>query len=104
MRVSSGWSVARAAPTGFCGRSMPVTSSATDRKGVDDGHAPAQIPHPAHRSARTLAWNGCGRPSVRATISTALYGQSTKQRRQPLQFASWTTAAARRGSRAARDR
>ena len=38
-----------------CGMSMPVTSSAALRNGVDDGQAPAQMPQPAHRSASTCA-------------------------------------------------
>ena len=46
--------------------SMPVTSCAALRNGVDDGQAPAQMPQPTHRSASTTAserptrWLGCG--------------------------------------------
>ena len=52
----------RSAPMGACGMSMPVTSSATLRKGVDDGQAPTQMPQLAHRSASTAPSGGrCGR-------------------------------------------
>ena len=45
----------RKAPIGELGKSMPVTSSAALRNGVDDGQAPAQMPQLVHRSASTWA-------------------------------------------------
>src|SRR5512141_436743 len=78
-------------PIGADGMSMPVTRSAMLRKGDEDGQAPTQMPQPAHRSASTCAsWRtpriGCG------TMVTAAYGQSSKQRPQPLQLTGSTTA------------
>ena len=105
MRASSRSSVARAAPIGVCGRSMPVTSSATDRNGVDDGQAPAQMPQPAHRSASTLGLERhAGVPSVRGTHRRP---RRTGSRRSSARSrCSWRARRRRRrgrGSRAARD-
>ena len=86
------------------GMSMPVTSASSRRNGVDEGQAPVQMPQPAQRFGSTCAWRGCGRASVRATIVTASYGQSAKQRAQPLQLARFTRAAGARGTRVAQGR
>ena len=84
--ASAASSRVRSAAIGACGMSMPVTRSATERNGVDDGHAPAQMPQPAHRAGSTTACRSAGLPSVRGCIVTAAYGQSAKQRPQPLQL------------------
>ncbi|HRO61915.1 MAG TPA: hypothetical protein PK177_22615, partial [Burkholderiaceae bacterium] len=67
------------------------------RKGFADGQAPAQMPQAAQRSSSTTAIRprppGCG------AIAIAAYGQSSKQRSQPLQFAGSTFAAWGRGLR-----
>ena len=72
--------------------SMPVTSSATLRKGVDEGQAPTQMPQPAHQvgvDLRHLAADALVR--VRNHGDGGV-GQSSKQRRQPLQLPASTTA------------
>ena len=61
----------RSVATLSCGMSMPLTSSATWRNGVDDGHAPAQMPQLAHRSASTCASSRPGLPFGCGTIVIA---------------------------------
>ena len=78
---------------------MPVTSSAIERNGVDDGQAPAQIPHATQSSGITRACPGARFASVRGPMTTAPNGQSTKQRPQPLQFSGLTRATGWRGAR-----
>ena len=80
---------------------MPVASVSSRRNGVEDGQAPVQMPHPAQsagidlRLARVRARVGA------RTITTASYGQSAKQRAQPLQLSRLTRAAGARGTRTA---
>ena len=62
------------------------------RNGVDDGQEPTQIPQLAHRSALTCAICRPRRPLAWGTIVIAANGQSSKQRRQPLQLAGSTCA------------
>ena len=79
--------------------SMPVTSSWILRNGVEEGHEPAQMPQLAHRSGSTWAISAPGLPLACATMVIAEYGQSSKQRSQPLQCSGCTSATgSRRGA------
>ena len=50
---------------------MPVLSSWLRRKGVEDGHAPTQMPHDTQSEGLTCASVGNGSASVRRTILIA---------------------------------
>src|SRR5512134_1020160 len=77
---------------GSCGMSIPLVSSVMLRNGVDEGQAPAQMPQLAHSEPSTTAMRAPSRLSGCGAIVTAAYGQSAKQRAQPLQFAGSTCA------------
>jgi hypothetical protein len=51
--------------------SIPVTSRSLLRNGVEDGHAPVQMPQLAHSAGITTACCRPGRPPTRARMTTA---------------------------------
>src|SRR4030066_1471705 len=53
------------------GISMPLTYCSSPLNGLEEGHAPAQMPQLTHRSAPTTASSGKFKPSLRGLITTA---------------------------------
>jgi hypothetical protein len=77
---------------------MPGIRSLARRNGVEVGQAPAQMPQATQFEALTTASCSKGRPSLRGCMETALNGQSSVQRVQPLQFFRSTAATGARRS------